>query len=380
MNLNSERPVRPELRALARLLLSAVEDNPQLVMRAHRGMRRARNCYAESATVSGERKSTPGVDIAIPIIRRLPQARAVSTTPPAVEQDNPAPSVVRGDDCDEVLSRSLPWAARGPSQASRGSLGLRYALPAGVIVAMILALLANMVEPSGLEATNALAVAGKAAEPATKASHVQSYEVVLAEAPTPNATPSRTEQASAAAIASAQAKLSALQAEFARKAQDLAQLFAEQHNLHSQVNELSGQAAGAGQHLDELRARIARAETPTVAQRPRMPLADRADSGAAPGRKPAQDLPPANVREKASVPQQLVLARAALINRNQYAARGLMEEAQTLIVFQPANTRARLSTVAASQLTEALVMLGNGNEVGALQCLNQAIAAIRPMS
>ena len=92
-----------------------------------------------------------------------------------------------------------------------------------------------------------------------------------------------------------------------------------------------------------------------------------------------QDVPPANVREKASVPQQLVLARAALINKNQYAARGLMEEAQTLIVFQPASNRARLSTVAASQLTEALVMLGNGNDAAALQCLNQAIAAIRPM-
>ena len=93
-----------------------------------------------------------------------------------------------------------------------------------------------------------------------------------------------------------------------------------------------------------------------------------------------QDLPPANVREKASVPQQLVLARAALINRNQYAARGLMEEAQTSIVFEPANTGVHLSTVAVSQLTEALVMLSNGNEAGALQCLNQAIAAIRPMS
>ncbi len=81
---------------------------------------------------------------------------------------------------------------------------------------------------------------------------------------------------------------------------------------------------------------------------------------------------------KPSVPRQLVLARAALINKNQYAARGLMEEAQTLIVFQPATTTARLSTVAASQLTEALVMLGNGNDAGALQCLDQAIAAIRP--
>jgi hypothetical protein len=245
---------------------------------------------------------------------------------------------------------------------------------------MILALPANMVRPSGWEPTNAVAVAGKAAQPSTRASHVQSYEVVLAEAPAPNTTRPPADQASAAAMATAQAKLSDLQTEFAAKTRYLAQLSADQHNLQSQVNELSGQAAGAGRHLDELRTRTAQTETQTVAQRHRMPSADRADSGAAPSRKPAPDVPPANVREKSSVPQQLVLARAALINKNQYAARGLMEQAQTLIVFQPANTRARLSTVAASQLTEALVMLGNGNDAAALQCLNQAIAAIRPMS
>ncbi len=245
---------------------------------------------------------------------------------------------------------------------------------------MVLAALANMVRPFGLEPTNASAVAAKAGEPATIASHVQSYEVVLAEAPTPNATRSPADQASATATAAAQARLTDLQAEFAAKARNLAQLSADRHSLQSQVNELSSQAAGAGQHLDEVRTRIAQTETPMVAQRHRMPSADRADNGAAAGRRPAPDMPPANVRERASVPQQLVLARAALINKNPYAARGLMEEAQTLIVFQPANTRARLSTVAASQLTEALVMLGNGNDAAALQRLNQAIAAIRPMS
>jgi hypothetical protein len=383
MDLNSERPVRPMLRAVARLLLEAADDNPRLVMRTARGMRRARNRYNALAALSGERKSTPGVDTAIPIIKRHPEGRAVITTPPAIEYHDPAQSVVRGDDGDKALSRSLPWATTAPAQSGRGCPRLRCVLPAGVVVAMMLALLANVLKPSGLEATNALAVAGKAAEPAAIASHVQSYDVVLAEAPAPNAAPNatpRTEQASAAATASAQARLSDLQAKFAAKARYLAQLSAGQHDLQSQVNELSSQAAGAAQHLDELRARIAQTETLVVAQRHRMPSTERADSGAAPGRKPAQDLPPANVREKASIPQQLVLARAALINRNQYAARGLMEEAQTSIVFEPANTGARLSTVAVSQLTEALVMLSNGNEAGALQCLNHAIAAMRPMS
>jgi hypothetical protein len=378
MDLNSEPPVRPMLRLLARLLLDAAEDNPRLVMRTARLTRHARNGYNRSATVSGERKSTPAVDIAMPLIKRRPERRIATTTPPAIGHQDAEQSV--GCDDGGVLPGALPWATTGPSHAPRGSPGPRCALLAGVLVAMILAVFANMVRPSGLEATNAVAVAGKAAQPATSASHVQSYEVVLAEAPTLNATRPPADQASAAATAAAQVKLTDLQAEFAAKARYLAQLSADRHSLQSQVNELSSQAAGAGQHLDELRTRIAQAETLMVAQRHRTPSADRADSGAAPGRKPAQDVPPANVREKASVPQQLVMARAALINKNQYAARGLMEEAQTLIVFQPANTRARLSTVAASQLTEALVMLGNGNDAGALQCLNQAIAAIRPMS
>jgi hypothetical protein len=57
-----------------------------------------------------------------------------------------------------------------------------------------------------------------------------------------------------------------------------------------------------------------------------------------------------------------------------------MEEAQTLITFQPANASPRLSVVAASQLTEALILLGRGDDAGALQRLNQLIEAIRRTS
>jgi hypothetical protein len=377
MDLNSERPVRPALRALARLLLEAAEDNPRLVMRTARGMRNARNRCIASATISTEHRSKPAVAIAIPIKERRDRRRAAITTPPVVEQSDRTEPVVRTDDRHNVLPPSLPWPTTGRSQASRGSR-LRHVLSAVMVVAMMLALPANTVRRSGSEATNALPVAGKAAEPVMTASHLPTYEAVPATSPTPNATPPRTDQASAAALASAQVKLADLQAKFAAKARSLAQLSADQHDLQSQVNELSSHAAGAAEQLNELNARIAHAETLAVAQRHRMPATDRADNAAAPARKPAQDVPPAGVGVKPSVPRQLVLARAALINKNQYAARGLMEEAQTLIVFQPATTTARLSTVAASQLTEALVMLGNGNDAGALQCLDQAIAAIRP--
>jgi len=74
------------------------------------------------------------------------------------------------------------------------------------------------------------------------------------------------------------------------------------------------------------------------------------------------------------------LARAALVNRDQRAARGLMEEAQTLITFQPANAAPHLSVVTASQLTEALIRLGRGDDAGALQRLNQLIESIRRTS
>jgi hypothetical protein len=83
---------------------------------------------------------------------------------------------------------------------------------------------------------------------------------------------------------------------------------------------------------------------------------------------------------RTSVPQRLLLARAALVNRNQLAARSLMEEVQTMIVFQPENLPSSRSSTAASQITAALMMLGHGDEAGALQRLNQAIAAVQPVS
>jgi len=66
-----------------------------------------------------------------------------------------------------------------------------------------------------------------------------------------------------------------------------------------------------------------------------------------------------------------------LVNKDQRAARGLMEEAQTSIVFQPVSIPPHRASAAASQITEALAMLSDGNEARALQCINQAIAAVR---
>ena len=57
-----------------------------------------------------------------------------------------------------------------------------------------------------------------------------------------------------------------------------------------------------------------------------------------------------------------------------------MEQAQTLITFQPADASPRLTVATASQVTEALIMLSRGDEAGALQRLNQLIVAIRPTS
>ncbi len=138
MDLNSERPVRPALRALARLLLEAAEDNPRLVMRTARGMRNARNRCIASATISAEHRSKPAVAIAIPIKERRDRRRAAITTPPVVEQNDRTEPVVRADDRHNVLPPSLPWPTTGRSQASRGSR-LRHVLSAVMVVAMILA-------------------------------------------------------------------------------------------------------------------------------------------------------------------------------------------------------------------------------------------------
>jgi len=151
---------------------------------------------------------------------------------------------------------------------------------------------------------------------------------------------------------------------------------AEQGSLQSPGKEGRSEAAVRNPHTNEVR--------PPIVQ-PKVQITSRSDSEPvtehlAISTEPVSRAPAGSVRDEASVPQRLLLARAALVNRDQFAARSLMEEVQTMIVFQPENVPSRRSSTAASQITAALMMLGHGDEAGALQRLNQAIAAIQPVS
>jgi hypothetical protein len=153
---------------------------------------------------------------------------------------------------------------------------------------------------------------------------------------------------------------------------------AEQLTMQSQSSQPSDQAGEARQHLEKRHEDIAQPESRVIAQSHHATETGHPLVASSPVREPRPGA--RSTRELPSVPQRLLLARAALVNRDQRAARGLMEEAQTLITFQPANAAPRLSVITASQLTEVLIRLGRGDDAGALQRLNQLIEAIRQTS
>jgi hypothetical protein len=54
-----------------------------------------------------------------------------------------------------------------------------------------------------------------------------------------------------------------------------------------------------------------------------------------------------------------------------------MKEAQTLIVFRPGDALLARSSLASSQISQALMMLSDGNDKRALDHLDQALTAIQ---
>ncbi|HLJ06055.1 MAG TPA: hypothetical protein VKT26_07275 [Acetobacteraceae bacterium] len=167
-------------------------------------------------------------------------------------------------------------------------------------------------------------------------------------------------------------------AELAHKAQRSMDQHAERPTMQSQSSRPADQAGEASQHPEMRHENIAQPESPVTAQSHHATETGHPLVASSPVREPRPGA--RSTRELPSVPQRLLLARAALVNRDQRAARGLMEEAQTLITFQPANAAPHLSVVTASQLTEALIRLGRGDDAGALQRLNQLIESIRRTS
>jgi len=69
-------------------------------------------------------------------------------------------------------------------------------------------------------------------------------------------------------------------------------------------------------------------------------------------------------------------AEAALAGNNAPLVRGLLESAETAVVFQPGGYRQARTSVAAAQITQALRDLNNGNPMLASQHVGQALTAV----
>ena len=77
-----------------------------------------------------------------------------------------------------------------------------------------------------------------------------------------------------------------------------------------------------------------------------------------------------------TVHDMLQSAEIALAGNNASAARGLLESAETAIVFQPVGSRSESTSVAATQISRALRELNYGDRALAAQYVGQAAAAV----
>lgn len=197
-------------------------------------------------------------------------------------------------------------------------------------------------------------------------------------------------QAAEVAVIDDQAVLAELQRESARNAAEVAQLTRERDDLRAKVAALSAETAEAARPLTEspeqpappveVTQQVGSAAPPVLEPRhsdtahnhPLRPAAQEPKLHTAP-------MPQAEYA-MSSISRQLLQARAALANGDRQGARGMMKEAQTQIVFQPGKASPAHASVAASQISQALMMLTNGNDERALGYLDQALTAIQRMS
>ena len=77
---------------------------------------------------------------------------------------------------------------------------------------------------------------------------------------------------------------------------------------------------------------------------------------------------------------QLVSAGRALQSNDADGARGLLEAAETSVVFAPAAAGSRGNSIAAVQITAALRMVAAGDPARAMQYVARALTALRPAS
>jgi hypothetical protein len=83
-----------------------------------------------------------------------------------------------------------------------------------------------------------------------------------------------------------------------------------------------------------------------------------------------------STEEPASVRQQLRSAQAALAEGNPELARGLLESAETAMVFEASGSQQPHTASATAQITQALRGLNSGDRAVALQYVGRALAAV----
>lgn len=355
-------PERIGLEVLARLLLSSGENDPSLILRSSRTIRNTRIVISSEALPAIIGESSAPV-ILEPI--NIAAARVVT------------PDWARGssdlDDASDMESAHFqPHTTERAKRVWRSSRVARYTLPAAFVVAVCVVLLGKMLSPPRSQSTNALMIAEVASAPAPAPNEVTPHR----DAPSAAHVPTPAPKAASPTEHVAQAAQAAMTPEPAQPhdRESSATPSAEQGTVQPLGNGGRSETAVANPHINQVHRPIIK---PTVTSRSRnQPATEHLALSA----KPVPRVPSGNVPEATSVPQRLLLARAALASRNQSAARSLMEEVQTMIVFQPETMPSSRSSTAASQITAALIMLGHGDNDGALQRLNQAIAAIQPVS
>jgi cell division septum initiation protein DivIVA len=181
-----------------------------------------------------------------------------------------------------------------------------------------------------------------------------------------------------AELTPAAAQVSELEATITRRTKDIETLVAQRNQLQSQIRQLSFEISDATRRLSEVHRQVMQAEkakiaaqhaTPIIAHQPFPPVSYRE----------LPSISPRPTREAPIPVRQLLSARRALVENNSPEARGLLESAQTSIIFEPGDVAPERASVAAAQIADALSMLNSGHTMGALPYLNRAITAMQPV-
>lgn len=177
------------------------------------------------------------------------------------------------------------------------------------------------------------------------------------------------------------APLTKLEAQIAHNTSDVAVPALKRAKLQSQIDNSPNKLAEATRRRAELPERVAQTESPIVAPYHATPTSAHQVLRRWRYRELPAMLPRTATRESPPSPkQQLLSARKALADNDSLEARGLLEAAQTSIVFSARNASPERASIATRQITDALSMLNSGDTVSAQTYLDRAITTMQPAS